>query len=104
MRLYLNDAWGLALFACLPVTTIAADILSSSGFTNCQLNASVKVNNAEVKFDRASGVVTFDLSGTSTKQQNVNATLVVTAYGKQVFEKAFDPCSAATKVSQLCPG
>ena len=88
----------------LPSVVLTADILSSSGFTNCDQNADIKVNNADVQFDRASGVVTFSVSGTSNKQQKVKASLVVSAYGNQVYEKDFDPCDDATKVTQLCPG
>ena len=84
--------------------TVLGDVLSSSGFTNCDQNADIKVNSADVQFDRASGVVTFSVSGTSTKQQEVKASLVVTAYGNQVFEKDFNPCDDATKVDELCPG
>ena len=88
----------------LPSIVLAADVLSSSGFTNCDQNADIKVNNADVRFDRASGVVDFSVSGTSNKQQNVKASLIVTAYGNQVFQKDFDPCDPSTKVDQLCPG
>ena len=92
------------LLATLPVHILAGDILSSSGFTNCLDGATIKVDKANVKFDRASGVVNFDVSGTSSKEQKVQASLVVMAYGKEVYTKDFDPCDPAAKVEQLCPG
>ena len=82
----------------------AGDVLSSSGFTSCLPNSTVIVETANVQYNRVSGVVDFDVAGTSSKQQNVTASLVVTAYGSQVYQKSFNPCDPATKVSQLCPG
>jgi hypothetical protein len=90
------------LISSIISTAYAADVLQSSGFTNCANNADIKVNRANITFDRASGQVVFDVSGTSVKSQNVNATLVVTAYGNTVYSKSFDPC--AEKIVQLCPG
>ena len=92
------------LVSCLVSTASAGDVLSSSGFTNCLNNGTINVNTANVQFDRSTGVVTFDVAGSSSKEQNVIASLVVTAYGKQVYQKSFNPCDAATKVDQLCPG
>ena len=83
---------------------LAGSILSSSGFTNCENNATITVNNANVQFDRSSLMVTFDVSGTSSAQQKVIADLTVSAYGNQVYQKTFNPCDASTFVGQLCPG
>ena len=94
----------LCLLGCLISNTLAGDVLSSSGFTSCLQNSTVTVNTANVQFDRTTGVVDFDVAGTSSKEQNVTASLVVTAYGKQVYQKSFDPCDPATLVDQLCPG
>ena len=81
------------------------DILSTSGFTNC-LGAShsqIVVQNLDIQFDRRTSQVTFDVSGSSTEEQNVTASLSVSAYGNVLYSKDFDPCDAATKVTQLCP-
>lgn len=83
---------------------LASDVLSSSGFTNCLDDSTINVNKANVQFDRSSGTVSFDVSGSSLKEQRVTASLVVTAYGKQVYQKDFNPCEDASKVDQLCPG
>ena len=32
------------------------------------------------------------------------ATLIVNAYGKEIYKKPFNPCDEGTKVDQLCPG
>lgn len=82
-------------------TSLAADILSSSGFANCNPNAEIRVNHANITFDRSSGIVYFDVSGTSTKEQNVTASLSVTAYGQEVYSRTFNPCEE--HVTQLCP-
>ena len=83
---------------------MGANILQTSGFTNCGPNASVKVQKVDIKYDNDNKTVTFDVAGTSTQVQNVTAVLNVTAYGNQVYSNAFNPCSEATFVAQLCPG
>jgi azurin len=82
----------------------AADILKTEGFSSCMDNAQIKVNTMDIQYDRTSNQVTFDVSGTSEKEQEVEATLVVSAYGKEVYRKEFDPCDEASKVDDLCPG
>ena len=94
----------LLLFGYLVSKTLAGNVLSSSGFTSCLPNSTVTVNTANVQYDRTSGVVDFDVAGTSSKEQNVTASLIVTAYGTQVYQKSFNPCDPNTKVTQLCPG
>ena len=82
---------------------LGSDILSTNGFSDCSNNSTITVNNVDLQFDRSTNLLTFDVSGTSSKQQAVTATLTVTAYGIQVYQKSFDPCDASTKVDQLCP-
>ena len=93
---------GFALL-CITGQAFAANTLSSSGFTNCEPNADVQVDNADIQFDRDSGTITFDVVGSSKRNQNVTASLVVTAYGSQVYSNSFDPCDPKSKVDQLCP-
>jgi hypothetical protein len=97
--------WGAAL-AALALTrgVLAADVLKTSGFTNCEQDSSIRVNNVNIEYSKTSGTVTFDVSGTSTEEQRVTASLNVTAYGIQVYSKTFDPCDNSTFVDQLCPG
>ncbi|EXJ90781.1 hypothetical protein A1O1_03885 [Capronia coronata CBS 617.96] len=93
----------LTSLSLLP-TALGADILKTSGFSNCNNGSStIKVNNVDISFDRSTNKIQFDVSGTSTKEQEVTAELVVTAYGVQVYQKEFDPCNDSTKVDQLCP-
>jgi hypothetical protein len=82
---------------------LGSDILSTNGFSDCSNNSTITVNNLNLQFDRSTNLLTFDVSGTSSKSQAVTATLTVSAYGVQVYQKSFDPCDAATKVDQLCP-
>lgn len=94
----------LCLLGALPLRVLGADILQISGFTSCLSNSTVSVNTVNVQFDRSDNTVTFDLAGSSSQVQNVTALLSVTAYGKQVYQTSFDPCTADSKVEQLCPG
>lgn len=100
-----STIWGAAL-AALALTrgVLAADILKTSGFTNCEQDSSIQVNNVNIEYDKTTETVTFDVSGTSTEKQKVMASLNVTAYGIQVYSKTFDPCDNGTYVDQLCPG
>ena len=66
-------------------------------------DASITVQRMNIQYDRQTNQVTFDVAGTSEKEQKVMASLVVTAYGKQVYQKDFNPCDEATAVKQLCP-
>ena len=91
-------------FSVLPVGVLGADVLKTSGFTTCLASSAITVNKLDVQYDRTVNTVTFDVAGSSSKEQNVTASLTVTAYGKQVYQKDFDPCAENTKVPQLCPG
>lgn len=95
---------GLLCFSALPVKVLGGDILKTSGFSTCLTSSTVTVSKLDVRYDRSISTVTFDVSGSSSKEQNVTASLTVTAYGKQIYQKDFDPCAEATKVQQLCPG
>src|SRR4051794_4399983 len=92
----------LAVLALLS-GVLGSDILKTNGFSDCSNNSTITVNNVDLQFDRSTNLLTFDVSGNSAKEQAVTATLTVTAYGVQVYQKSFDPCDAATKVDQLCP-
>lgn len=83
---------------------MATDVLKTSGFTNCEGGSSIQVNAVNIEYDKSSETVTFDVSGTSTKEQKVMATLNVTAYGIEVYSNTFNPCANSTYVEQLCPG
>lgn len=94
----------LLVLGALPVRVLGADVLKTSGFTSCLDSSAIQVTNLDIEYDRAKGDVTFDVAGNSAKIQNVTASLTVTAYGKEVYKKDFDPCDPETKVDQLCPG
>lgn len=97
--------WGAAfLAAALTQGVLAADVLTTSGFANCEDTASIDVNKVDITYDKTASTVTFDVSGTSNKEQKVMATLNVTAYGYSVYSSTFNPCDNATYVEQMCPG
>ena len=91
----------LALFSGFSLVH-AGDVLSTDGFTTCDNGTDIKVEKFHVKYDRSTMKVTFDVAGTSKSSQDVIAKLVVTAYGKEVYQREFDPCKE--KIKFLCPG
>ncbi|KAF1979502.1 TRP-domain-containing protein [Bimuria novae-zelandiae CBS 107.79] len=91
------------LLATAPLGALAADVLKTSGYSTCKDDADIKVNRMDIEFDKSTKKVKFDVSGTSLKSQKVMATLVVNAYGIEVYKNEFDPCKKDTEVPQLCP-
>ncbi|KAL9070930.1 MAG: hypothetical protein Q9161_004572 [Pseudevernia consocians] len=94
---------GIPLLAALTVIVSANDILTTTGFTTCMANSDITVTALNIQYDRTTQQITFDVAGTSSKVENVTAALYVTAYGKQVYQKNFNPCDESSKVDQLCP-
>ncbi|EOD48514.1 putative duf907 domain protein [Neofusicoccum parvum UCRNP2] len=93
----------LLLGAALPAVALAGDVLTTNGFTTCLNNASIEITKMDVTYNRATNKVVFDVAGTSGQEQKVMASLSVTAYGKEVYSKSFNPCDEDNKVDQLCP-
>ena len=93
----LSAFWALFAFAS------ANDILKTAGFTACVEDSKVTVQNLDIQFNRQTNQLIFDVAGTSAEEQRVMAMLSVSAYGKEVYSKDFNPCDEATKVAQLCP-
>ncbi|KAK0283674.1 hypothetical protein LTR35_006133 [Friedmanniomyces endolithicus] len=91
----------LALLSILPVGVLGGNILSTSGFSSCMNNATVQVQNLDVSYDRTTRILTFNVAGTSDIVQNVTATLLVSAYGKQVYTREFNPCDIG--MAEMCP-
>jgi hypothetical protein len=95
----------LLLFSSLPVRVLGGDVLQTNGFTSCDgSNAAITVQNVNITYNKATQLVDFNVAGTSNEVQNVTATMTVTAYGQQIYQKSFDPCDPSTTVAQLCPG
>lgn len=82
----------------------ANDVLTTTGFTTCMVDSDITVTALNIQYDRTTQQITFDVAGISSKLENVSAALHVTAYGKQVYQKTFNPCDEGSKVDQLCPG
>jgi TRP (transient receptor potential)-like protein len=95
----------LLLFSSLPARVLGGDVLQTNGFTSCDgSNAAITVQNVNITYNKATQLVDFNVAGTSNEVQNVTATMTVTAYGQQIYQKSFDPCDPSTTVAQLCPG
>ncbi|KAI6250363.1 Flavin carrier protein 2 [Erysiphe necator] len=80
-----------------------SQILRTSSFISCLPESNITVQNLDIKYNADEKQVTFDVAGTSTSEQNVTAQLNVIAYGINVYQRSFDPCSSSTYVSHLCP-
>ncbi|OQO11638.1 hypothetical protein B0A48_03365 [Cryoendolithus antarcticus] len=90
-----------AILFGLSTTVFAANTLTSNGYSECLNNATIKATALDVTYDRDTRVVKFNVAGTSTIEQNVTANLVVTAYGRQVYQKSFSPCEQ--NMTEMCP-
>lgn len=104
MRLGVFPAAALATLGFLPIQALASDILKTDGFESCLENSDIKVDRVSFLYDRSISQASFDLAGTSPKEEAVIISLVIYAYGKEVYKKDFDPCIAGSKIEQLCPG
>lgn len=93
----------VALASMFAAGALGDQILTTSSFTNCNTSSDITVNNVDISYNQDQKTVTFDVSGTSNKVQNVTATLKVTAYGQDVYSNSFNPCDAENYVEQLCP-
>ncbi|KAL4901947.1 hypothetical protein BDW74DRAFT_68570 [Aspergillus multicolor] len=93
----------LAVLALLAARGYAADTLSTESLSTCLTDSDIQVNKLDITFSRSTKNITFDVSGTNTRVQNVTASLSVTAYGNEVYTKEFDPCDSANYVEKLCP-
>lgn len=86
------------------MSTVSADTLSTSGFTECGTGAQdVTVSQFQINFDRTTKEIMFAVAGTSKVSQNITgmlppsvgltiAQINVTAYGNQVYTNTFNPC------------
>ncbi|KAJ9213113.1 hypothetical protein DTO166G4_5271 [Paecilomyces variotii] len=95
-------AAALLTLGLLPVG-ILGGILQTEGFSTCLPASVITVDQLDVTYNSGSQIVTFDLAGTSTKEEEVIVSLAISAYGNQVYSKSFDPCDPATKVEKMCP-
>jgi len=90
-----------ALLGCLPAV-LGGDVISTSGFSTCLDNSTIEVKNLDVSYNKNTRVINFNVAGESKKVQNVTASLVVSAYGRQVYTKEIKPCEEGLK--EMCPG
>ncbi|KAJ0121387.1 hypothetical protein J7T55_008551 [Diaporthe amygdali] len=97
--------WGAALAAtAMTRGALATDVLKTSGFTNCQQDSAIQVNKVDIEYNKAAGTVTFDVSGSSSKEQKVMAKLndISSEYASQIPSIAFQvPDIAAVATLEL---
>lgn len=96
--------WALLGLGVVLPQALASDTLGTSGFTLCMQDSDIEVQKLDVTYTKSTKEVVFDVAGTNSKEQNVTATLTVTAYGSQIYSKTFDPCGTEVHVAKLCPG
>lgn len=85
-----------------PRQVLGGDVLATNGFSTCLASETIKIQRLKIAYNRATNNMTFDVAGFSEKEQNVTAVLTVTAYGKKLNERTFNPCEEGIKM--LCPG
>lgn len=93
----------ITVLLTLLVGATADNILQTSGFSSCGGTSDIEVQKLNITYNAANRQVDFDVAGTSTKVQKVKASLIVFAYGQQVYQKTFNPCDNSSYVAQLCP-
>lgn len=91
------------LLGALPTKVLAGGVLQTTGFSTCGGDGSIQVQTMNIQYDQDGNSVTFDVAGTSTKEQNVTGVITVYAYGNQVYTNSFNPCDSSTEVPELCP-
>ncbi|PPJ58238.1 hypothetical protein CBER1_08248 [Cercospora berteroae] len=91
------------LASSLPASVLAADVLSTDGYSLCSTSDDIKVEALDASYDRNTRLITFNVAGSSAREQKVLLHLDVQAYGRQVYETDWDPCSDDKKVEQMCP-
>ncbi|KAL2885306.1 transient receptor potential ion channel [Ceratocystis lukuohia] len=102
--MHLVKSFFAATAAVFLPTVYAISELHTVGFSTCSASdAPITVNNVDISFDKDQEILVYDVSATSTKQQNVTAKLLVTVYGRDVYSKSFNPCEEGSYVEQLCP-
>ncbi|KAI5925225.1 hypothetical protein F4810DRAFT_69735 [Camillea tinctor] len=94
---------GAAWAMVLANGVLAEQMLVTSGFTNCNSNPSIWVDQASFKYSNSDKTMVFSMSGTSEKEQDVYVALSVTAYGHEVYNSRINPCDTDTPVHALCP-
>ncbi|KAL7627798.1 hypothetical protein AAE478_001993 [Parahypoxylon ruwenzoriense] len=102
-----NSRWNTrraAIWAMAFATGVLADgVLVTTGFSNCEETSDIRVQKVDFSYNNEDKIVVFDVAGTSNKEQNVTATLSVSAYGQDVYTTSFNPCDGDTYISDLCP-
>ncbi|KAK3707034.1 hypothetical protein LTR37_012366 [Vermiconidia calcicola] len=89
------------LLSALPAGVLGGNLLSTTGFSTCIDNPKVKVDKLDVTYDKTTRQILFDVAGESKEVQNVTATLIVSAYGREVYKNDFSPCD--TGMVEMCP-
>ncbi|KAJ5627574.1 hypothetical protein N7528_005001 [Penicillium herquei] len=94
--------WALVGLSVVP-QVLAADVLKTRGFHSCLTGSQIQIEALDITYTRSTRELNFDLAGTNSNQQNVTATLSVTAYGNQIYSDSFNPCGDEVHVAALCP-
>lgn len=90
--------------AALLPRALGDQTLVTTSFINCESDDTIKLDTVDITYNNDVKSVTFNLAGSSDKEQNITASLVVTAYGNTVYSNHFNPCEAKNYVEELCPG
>ncbi|KAI8964395.1 TRP-domain-containing protein [Daldinia sp. FL1419] len=101
-----DSRWSIqraAIWATVFASGVLGDVLVTTGFTNCEESSNIRVQKVDISYNNGDKTVVFDVAGLSNKQQNVTASLEITAYGQSVYTNDFNPCNETTYIEELCP-
>lgn len=104
MRFTLFAQAALLALGSLPSLGLAGGTLSTKGLSSCQTDSEIEIQDLQFTYTRSTKEVVFNVAGTSSKEQNVTASITIYAYGNNIYSKEFDPCSPDYRMDQLCPG
>lgn len=84
-----------------PRQVLGGDVLATNGFASCLDTGTIKITRLKMQYDRTTNNMTFDVAGYADQEQNVTAVLTITAYGRELQKKTFDPCKEGLSI--FCP-
>ncbi|KAK7752088.1 hypothetical protein SLS62_006054 [Diatrype stigma] len=96
--------WRAAICAAALLPRALGDqTLVTTSFTNCESDDTIQLDTVDITYNNDAKTITFNLAGSSDHEQNITASLTVTAYGNTVYSKSFNPCESDNYVEELCP-
>ncbi|ODQ54646.1 TRP-domain-containing protein [Saitoella complicata NRRL Y-17804] len=92
------------LYLLLTTTTVdAVKSIGTRSLSTCMQNSQISATVFDVTFTPNNASFAFDIEGSTNVSGVVNVTLLIQAYGFQIFEKTINPCDYDWASGVLCP-